>query len=186
MLIYSLCLVKFLDLFALSIIILLKRQNLTLGLLKGYSRTQKGYKCFRPAVGRYILPADVIFFKSKPKISTSLSSASEDDYDYLFNRKTLLNSGESTSKDVTDKDKFQFQDLIQVYTRRTDRAPVPPPTSDSNPTQASSEIVTTQLPGNSTTLPIALQKGKGICTQRPLFNFVSYSQNFIFLSFIYF
>ena len=54
---------------------------------------------------------------------------------------------------------------------------VPLPASAPSPTQASSETITAQLPGNSTTddLPIAIQKDKRTCTQYPLFNFVSYS-----------
>jgi len=104
-------------------------------------------------------------------------SASNDDYDYLFYRETLLNSGECTFKNVTGKDTLWFHDLIQVYTRRTTPALVSPPVSVPSPPQVSSETVTAQLPGNSTTddLPIAIQKDKRTCTQYPLFNFVSYS-----------
>jgi len=49
------------------------------------------------------LSADVIF-KSTPKIFTSSSSMLEDDYDYLFYWETLLNSGGSTSENITGKD----------------------------------------------------------------------------------
>jgi len=34
----------------------------------------------------------------------------------MFYRETLLNSGESTSENITGKDTLWFQDLIQVYT----------------------------------------------------------------------
>ena len=51
------------------------------GIFLGYSRTQKGYKCFCPFIGRYILFADVTFFESKPEIFTS--SAPEDDLSIL-------------------------------------------------------------------------------------------------------
>jgi len=51
--------------------------------------------------------AYVTFFESKPEISTS-PSALEDDYDYQFYRETLLNSGGSTSENVTGKDLLQF------------------------------------------------------------------------------
>jgi len=51
------------------------------------------------------LSADVTFFKSKIEIFTSpSSSASEDGYDYLFYRETLLHSGEFTSENMTNKD----------------------------------------------------------------------------------
>ena len=47
--------------------------------------------------------ADVTFFESKIEISTSPSLASEDDYDYMYYRETLLNSGKLTFENVTDK-----------------------------------------------------------------------------------
>ena len=71
------------------------------GIFLGDSRTKKDYKCFCPSISRYILSAHITFFESIPRVFTS-PSASEDDYDYLFYRKTLLNSGGSTSKNVTD------------------------------------------------------------------------------------
>jgi len=46
------------------------------------------------------LSTDVTFYESK-LIFTSF--ASEDDYDYMFYREILLNSGESTSKNVIVK-----------------------------------------------------------------------------------
>jgi len=69
----------------------------------GHSRTQKGYKYFCPSIGRDILSADVTFFESKLGINIS-PSTSEDDYDYLFYRETSLDSDESTSENVTNKD----------------------------------------------------------------------------------
>ena len=32
----------------------------------GYSRLQKGYRCYSPAHNRYYISADVIFFEEKP------------------------------------------------------------------------------------------------------------------------
>jgi len=95
----------------------------------------------------------------------------------IHNWETLLNSSESTSKNITGKDLLRFQYSLQTYTRRITHAFVPPPASVPSPMQASSETVTTQLPDNSTidNLPIALRKDKHTCTQLPLFNFVSYS-----------
>ena len=94
------------------------------GIFLGYSRTQKGYKCFCPSKDR--LSANVTFFEFKPRVSISLSSsASEDDYDYLLCRETLLNNDESTSENITGKDTLWFQDLIQVCTRWTTLVHVP-------------------------------------------------------------
>ena len=52
---------------------------------------------------------------------------------------------------MTGKDPLQFQDPLHTYTQQTTHAHVPPPTSVPSPAQASSKIVTAQLPGNSTT-----------------------------------
>ena len=112
-------------------------------------------------MGRYILSTNITFFESTPRISISLSSfASADDYYYLFYREILLNSVEFTSENVVGKDTLWFHDPIQVYTRRTTPTLMSPPVSVSSPAQVSSETVTAQLPGNSTTddLPIAIQK----------------------------
>jgi len=54
--------------------------------------------------------------EAKPGIFTSYFVL-EDDYDYLFYQKTLLNSGKSTSESMTCKNSLQFQDPIQTYTR---------------------------------------------------------------------
>jgi len=48
-----------------------------------------------------------LLFEYKPGVSTS-PSASEDDYDYLFYREILLNSGESTSETMTGKNPPRF------------------------------------------------------------------------------
>jgi len=50
---------------------------------------------------------------------------SDDDYDYMFYVETLLNSGGSTSINVTGKDPLRFQDPIQIYTRWITPALVP-------------------------------------------------------------
>jgi len=134
------------------------------------------------------LSADVTFFESKLEISTSLSSfAPEDDYDYSFYQETLLNSGGSTSVNVTGKDPLRFQDSIQIYSRRTTPATVPVSDSISSPVQKSSEFVTAQLLDFSITddLSIALRKDKHNCTHHPLFNFIYHSHlSSFFRSFI--
>ncbi|KAF3655650.1 putative UDP-N-acetylglucosamine/UDP-glucose/GDP-mannose transporter-like [Capsicum annuum] len=37
----------------------------------GYSRVQKGYRCYSPDLGRYLMSADVTFFKSQPYYTSS-------------------------------------------------------------------------------------------------------------------
>jgi len=94
----------------------------------GYSRTQKDFKCFCPSIGRYILSVDVTF-ESTPEISTSSAVESDDDYNYLIYKETLINSGKSTSENVSGKDPPQFWDSLQTYTRRITPSPVPSPAS---------------------------------------------------------
>jgi len=144
---------NFLGLSILSTIITLIRQldsRSFRGIFLSYSRIQKSYEYFCPSISRYILSADVTFFETKPEISTSSPVASEDAYDYLFYQDTLINSGKSTSENVTGKDPLWFQDPLQTYTRQTAPPPVPSPASVSNPAQKSSEDVTAQLPDIST------------------------------------
>ena len=43
---------------------------------------------------------------------------SDDDYNYLFYKETLINSEKSTSEDITGKNLLWFQDPFQTYTRR--------------------------------------------------------------------
>jgi len=51
------------------------------------------------------LSIDGTFFESKPEIFASPSSCtSEDDYDYMFYRETLFNSGGLTFETVASKD----------------------------------------------------------------------------------
>ena len=117
-----------------------------------YSRTQKCYKYFCPSIDRYILSTDVTFFESKLHISFCIIG-------WLWlpiPLGGLLNSGESTSENMTDKNTLRFHNPIQVYTRWIAPIHVPPPASVSSLAQASNETVTAQLHGNSTTYDIQI------------------------------
>ena len=83
-LIYSLCLQRFLGLFILSIIIVLIIQNLIQDFLKGIFLATLNSEMLQIFLSIYsILSADVIFFESKHEMSTS-PSASEDNYNYML------------------------------------------------------------------------------------------------------
>ncbi|KAL4032883.1 hypothetical protein IC575_005966 [Cucumis melo] len=49
----------------------------------GYSRVQKGYRCYRPTLKRYLVSCDVAFFDDTPFTSSPLSSCQGED-DNLF------------------------------------------------------------------------------------------------------
>ena len=44
--------------------------------LLGYSRIQKGYKCYSPATRQYYMSADVTFFEDTPFFSSSIDYSS--------------------------------------------------------------------------------------------------------------
>ncbi|XP_042946560.1 uncharacterized protein LOC122279793 isoform X3 [Carya illinoinensis] len=147
-------------------------------LFVGYSRTQKGYRCYSPTLRRYFTSADVTFFESIPFFSNTSSSV---ECDPLPLPTLTLSPSQSPSQP-------------QVYSRRS-RPPAPmpqpvvPPSSDLELSQPivppSSDLELPQpvvppssdleLPSTSDSLPIALRKGSRSCvTQHPISQFVSY------------
>ena len=134
-----------------------------------------------PDVDLFCLPSKIfgslyfVYYHNPHK--TKLYSQSLKEIFVSYSKTQKGYSGEFTAENVNGKSTLRFHDQIQVYTRRTTPALVPPLASVPSPAQASSETVTAQLPENYTTddLLIKLWKGKHTCTQYPLFNFVSYS-----------
>ncbi|CAH9074829.1 unnamed protein product [Cuscuta epithymum] len=152
-------------------------------ILLGYSRVQKGYRCFCPSTGRYLISIDVSFHENTP-FSSSKTDIHEDNDEILIYTVTIPETTPSvTMSNVTDPDPRPPVHL--VYTRRhkaqDHSPPVTPvitypdtgPTSIScpEPVPASSDLVST----SDLDLPIALRKGTRSCTH-PISSFVSYSQ----------
>ncbi|RVW12716.1 Retrovirus-related Pol polyprotein from transposon RE1 [Vitis vinifera] len=125
----------------------------------GYSRLQKGYRCYSSETHRYFLSADVTFFEDSPFFSTSESLPV---YEVL------------PLPIISPPDAVPSRPL-QVYHRRhrvacssffgqvpTDSLPIP----SASPASALSP---------STDLPIALRKGnRSTCNPHPIYNFLSY------------
>ena len=127
----------------------------------GYSRLQKGYRCYSPQTHRYFLSADVTFFEDSPFFSSSES----------------LPVTEVLPLPIISSPRFD--DLssrpLQVYYRRP-RAVVPFPSAeapvDSLPLPSASP--TPALPVTDD-LPIALRKGnRSSSNPHPIYNFLSY------------
>ena len=124
----------------------------------GYSRLQKGYRCYSPETRRYFLSADVTFFEDSSFFSSSQS---------------LPTSGvlpiPMLSMPISDA---QPSRPLQVYHRRP-RAVVPAEVSaDSLPLPSASPAPA--LP-SADDLPIALRKGhRSTSNPHPIYNFLSY------------
>ena len=127
----------------------------------GYSRLQKGYRCYSPQTHRYFLSADVTLFKDSPFFSSSES---------LLVTKVLP---------LPIIPLPIFDDVpsrpLQVY-HRCHRSIVPLPSAkalaDSLPIPSASPTPT--LP-HADNLPIALRKGnRSTSNPHPIYNFLSY------------
>ena len=125
----------------------------------GYSRLQKGYRCYSSETHRYFLSADVTFFEDSPFFSTSES----------------LPVSEVLSLPIISPPDVVPSRPLQVYHRRH-RVAVPPSLAtvhaDSPPIPSASPAPA--LPP-STDLPIALRKGnRSTHNPHPIYNFLSY------------
>ncbi|RVW62844.1 Retrovirus-related Pol polyprotein from transposon TNT 1-94 [Vitis vinifera] len=143
----------------------------------GYSRLQKGYRCFSPDLNKYLVSTDVVFSEDTSFFSSPTSSASEEDEEWLVYQ--VVNSRPTVGQSsVVDSDASLAHSspvvnippapakppIVQVYSRRpvtTDTCPAPAPSSSD--------------PSSDLDLPISLQKGKRHCKSiYSIAKFVSY------------
>ncbi|RVX21188.1 Retrovirus-related Pol polyprotein from transposon TNT 1-94 [Vitis vinifera] len=143
----------------------------------GYSRLQKGYRCFSPDLNKYLVSTDVVFSEDTSFFSSPTSSASEEDEEWLVYQ--VVNSRPTVGQSsVVDSDASLAHlgpvvnippapdkpPIVQVYSRRpvtTDTCPAPAPSSSD--------------PSSDLDLPISLRKGKRHCKSiYSIANFVSY------------
>lgn len=134
-----------------------------------YSCTQKGYRCYSPVLGRYLVSRDITFFESRPFIaspspSTSEMDSVEDFFIYTVSYPTSIASSDPPRPLIT-----------YVYTHRDK----PPQSNVVGPQSADPPVAISSLPASALfdcnlDLPIALRKGKCNCTH-PISSFVSYN-----------
>ena len=127
----------------------------------GYTRSQKGYKCYSPTLRRYFISADVTFFESVPFFaSTSSTSVSESVSSTL--PLPLLVPITHIPLEVSPDPNNPTQPPLQVYQRQRWRLPssLPIPAS-SGPTDSHPEPMPSSPPAPppEPALPIALRKG---------------------------
>ncbi|KAM7509738.1 hypothetical protein LguiB_008613 [Lonicera macranthoides] len=120
----------------------------------GYSRLQKGYRCYCPSLNKYLVSADVTFIEETPYFPSSTPSSQGEDDDLLVYTITFP---EPVAEPAPVK-----PPIHQVYSRRRPADSCPPPASSSS---------SDSVPSND--LPIALRKGKRQCTY-PVSSCVSY------------
>ena len=126
----------------------------------GYSRLQKGYRCYSPDTHRYFLSADVTFFENSSFFSSSES---------LPISKVLTLPYTSPPSDALSRP-------LQVYHRRH-RAVAPPLSSTEVPDDSPlvQSISPTPTLSSIDHLPLALRKGnRSTRNPHPIYNFLSY------------
>ncbi|KAL0415349.1 UNVERIFIED_CONTAM: Retrovirus-related Pol polyprotein from transposon RE1 [Sesamum latifolium] len=125
----------------------------------GYSRTQKGYRCYDPQSHRSFTSADVTFFENtafySPNSSPPIPTSS------LPLPVPALSIPPHTEKPTRP---------LQVYSRRSRSTTTTPPDPPDPPPAAAPGTPAT----SANDLPIALRKGKRSCTAHPLAHSLSY------------
>ncbi|KAJ9556562.1 LOW QUALITY PROTEIN: hypothetical protein OSB04_011176 [Centaurea solstitialis] len=159
----------------------------------GYSRLQKGYRCFSPVLNRYIVSRDVTFTEEVPFYPDDLliypipNSSSTVDF-------PVPSDSAQSSEPSTETERPL---VIHVYSRQrrptSEPSVVPPadPSSNQSPPLTTdipnSDVQTSESPSTSDSdtagdslpsdldVPIALRKGKRSCTY-PVDSYVSYAK----------
>ena len=132
----------------------------------GYSRLQRGYRCYSPDTNRYFISADVTFFED----SSFFSSAVRPFAPNVLSIPLVLPSPDfpSPPPDVMTR-------LLQVYTHRP-RPPTGPRVDSSLMPQSSPAPV----PQPSDDLPIAIRKGtRSTSNPHHVYNFLSFHRLFL-------
>ncbi|KAL6313697.1 hypothetical protein AAG906_010115 [Vitis piasezkii] len=134
----------------------------------GYSRLQKGYRCFSPDLNKYVVSTDVVFSEDTPFYSSPSNSESEEGENWLIYQETIPSTPTDSSEQphaVVDLLPAPAKPpIVQEYSRHQE-------TKDTCPAPTSS----LSDPPSDLDLPIGLRKGKRQCKSvYSIANFVSY------------
>ena len=145
----------------------------------GFTRSQKGYKCFSPFLNRYFVSADVTFdeFSRYFKSQTSpLPPSSSDTSSHTFNVPLVCDPLTVSSSPSVPAPQSASPPPLQVYSRRN-RSQLPPCDSTQVPTALSPPALTPE-----SDFPIALRKGMR-STRNPSPHYIALSYHRLSLPF---
>ncbi|KAJ9539533.1 hypothetical protein OSB04_032266 [Centaurea solstitialis] len=137
----------------------------------GYSRLQKGYRCFSLVLNRYIISRDVTFTEEVPfyPVSTCRDQENQDDL-LIYSIPTLSSTVDFQVPSASESSLEQKRPpVIHVY-----NIPYADVLTSESPSTSDSDVAGDSLPPDHD-VPIALRKGKRSCTY-PVDSYVSYAK----------
>ncbi|RZB42128.1 Retrovirus-related Pol polyprotein from transposon RE2 [Glycine soja] len=148
----------------------------------GYSRLQKGYKCYSPSTRRYYMSADVTFFEDTPFFSPSTDHSSSIQNVLPISSPCPLGISHQNVNEISPSPPHPTEVAsppLLTHERRTQTVGSPIP--EASPHDSHSSSINPQAmdpassPSSDSDWPIAIRKGtRSTRNPHPIYNFLSY------------